>query len=382
LYLGTENSLYISFDDGEHWTRFNNNLPPAPVYGLVTQDRFNDLVVGTYGRGFWILDDLSPLQKLTSTAMNADAQLFAPRPAYRWRDIPGNYGMTDDPTAGQNPPYGAAINYWVKAAPAAPVTIEILDSTQKVVRTLRDTATAGLNRAYWDLRNDTTRSARLRTKPLFNEEFELNADGTRAAPDGGSMTVLMPPGRYTVRLIVNGTPYTQPLEVRKDPSSAATLAEIHDQFRTLIAIQRDIAAVSEMLNTIESVRSQIQAVKRQTATESAAADVRSAGDSLERRFMDVEQRMIDLRMTGRGQDGVRWPVRLAGQLGYVASGIASSDFAPTAQHREVAGILAKETRDVHAALRALMTRDLSNYNSMLRGRGMKTIDVELPAIVF
>jgi hypothetical protein len=98
--------------------------------------------------------------------------------------------------------------------------------------------------------------------------------------------------------------------------------------------------------------------------------------------MDVEQRMIDLRMTGRGQDGVRWPVRLAGQLGYVASGIASSDFAPTAQHREVAGILAKETRDVHAALRALMTRDLSNYNSMLRGRGMKTIDVELPAIVF
>jgi photosystem II stability/assembly factor-like uncharacterized protein len=380
LYLGTENSLYISFDDGEHWTRFNNNLPPAPVYGLVTQDRFNDLVVATYGRGFWILDDLSPIQKLTSTAMNADAQLFAPRLAYRWRDIPGNYGMTDDPTAGQNPPYGAAINYWVKAAPTAPVTIEILDSTRKVVRTLRDTATAGLNRTYWDLRNDTTRSARLRTKPMFNEEFELTADGTRPAPDGGSLTVLMPPGRYTVRLIVNGTQYIQPLEVRKDPSSAATLAEIHDQFRSLIAIQRDVGAVNEMLNTIESVRSQIQAVKRQTATDGAAADVRSAGDSLERKFMDVEQRMIDLRMTGRGQDGVRWPVRLAGQLGYVASGIASSDFAPTAQHREVAGILAKETRDVHAALRALMTRDLSNYNSMLRGRGLKTIDVELPIV--
>jgi photosystem II stability/assembly factor-like uncharacterized protein len=382
LYLGTENSLYISFDDGDHWQRFNNNLPPAPVYGLVTQDRFNDLVVATYGRGFWILDDLSPLQKLTPTVMAADAQLFAPRPAYRWRNIPGNYSMTDDPTEGQNPPYGAAINYWVKTAPSAPVTIEILDSTRKIVRTMKDTATAGLNRAYWDLRNDTTRSVRLRTKPLFNEEFELNADGTRNSPGGGSMTVLMPPGRYTVRLTVGGTAHTQPLEVRKDPSSTATLVEIHEQLRTLLAIRRDIAAVAEMLNTIESVRSQVQALRKQLANDASASDVRTAGDALEQKFIAVESRMIDLRMTGRGQDGVRWPVKLAGQLNYVAGGIASSDFAPTVQQREVAGILAKETRDTHAALRALMTRDLSNYNSLLRGRGLKTIDVELPAIVF
>lgn len=384
LYLGTENALYISFDSGDHWQSFNNNLPPAPVYGLVTQDRFNDLVVGTYGRGFWILDDLSPLQRLTPTVMAADAHLFAPRAAYRWRNIPGNYSMNDDPTAGQNPPYGAAINYWVKAAPSAPVTIEILDSTRKVIRTFNDTARAGggLNRAYWDLRNDTTRSARMRTKPMYNEEFELGADGTRAAPGFGGITLLMPPGRYSVRLTVNGTAYTQPLEVRKDPSSAATIAEIHDQIRALLAIQRDHAAVAEMLNTIESVRAQVQALRRQLASDAAAADVRTAGDALERKFMDVEERIIDLRMTGRGQDGVRWPVRLAGQLDYLAGGIASSDFAPTTQHREVAGILAKETRDTHAALRALITKDLSNHNSMLRSRGLKTIEVQMAPIVF
>jgi hypothetical protein len=96
----------------------------------------------------------------------------------------------------------------------------------------------------------------------------------------------------------------------------------------------------------------------------------------------VEQRIIDLRMTGRGQDGVRWPVRLAGQLSYLAGTIASSDFAPTVQQREVAAVLAKETRDVHAALRALMTRDLASYNATLRARGLKTIDVPVPNPVF
>jgi len=113
-----------------------------------------------------------------------------------------------------------------------------------------------------------------------------------------------------------------------------------------------------------------------------ASDIRSAGDTLERRFVDVEQRLIDLRLTGRGQDEVRWPVKLGGQLNYLAGTVAVSDFAPTTQQREVAGILAKETRDVHAALQALMTKDLANYNAMLRGRGLKTIDVPMPAIVF
>ena len=380
LYLGLENALFISFDDGDHWQPFNNNsLPPAPVYGLVIQEQFNDLVIATYGRGFWILDDLSPLQNLTTAVAGADAHLFAPRPAYRWRDYQGNYSMNDDPTAGQNPPYGAAINYWVRTAPTAPVTIEILDSTRKVVRTLKDTATAGFNRAFWDLRNDTIRTARMRTKPMYNDAFELDSTGTRSAPGFGNVTVLMAPGRYTVRLTVNGRQQSQPLTVLKDPNSHATLADILDQTRALLAIQRDHGAAAEMLNTIENVRAQMQAMRGQLA-DGAGADVRAAGDSLERKFMDVESRIVDLRMTGRGQDEVRWPVRLAGQLSYLANGLDDSDFAPTTQQREVAGILAKETRDVHAALQALMTRDLPNHNAMLRSKGLKTIDVPFPAI--
>jgi hypothetical protein len=286
-------------------------------------------------------------------------------------------------SAGQNPPFGADINFWLKTAPSGPVKIEILDSTRKVVRTMWPDSRvmpAGLNRVYWNLQGDTSRSARLRTKPLFNEEFEMAPDGTR--PGFGGMSLLMPPGRYTVRLTVNGTAYTQPLEVRKDPHSRAALAELHDQLRALVAIQRDHNATAEMVQTIESVRSQLQGLKKQLASDAAAADVRTAGDTLEQKFMDVEGRILDLRITGRGQDGVRWPVRLAGQLSYLASTIEASDFAPTVQQREVAAVLAKETRDVHAALRALINNDLSNFNSTLRGRGLRPIEVQVPPIVF
>jgi hypothetical protein len=189
----------------------------------------------------------------------------------------------------------------------------------------------------------------------------------------------MPPGRYTVRLTSNGVTQSQPLEVRKDPHSRAALAELHDQLRALVAIQRDHSATAEMVQTIEDVRVQLQGLGRNS---SAPADIRSAADTLNQKFIGVESRILDLRITGRGQDGVRWPVRLAGQLTYLASTIEASDFAPTAQQREVAAVLAKETRDVHAALRALINNDLSNFNSRLRASGLQPIEVRVPPIVF
>ena len=370
LYLGTENALYVSYNDGDNWTPFNNNLPPAPVYGLTVQEHFNDLVIGTYGRGFWILDDLSAFQQLTPTVLAADAHLFAPRAAYRFRQIPGNYDRGDDMSAGQNPTYGAAINYWVKSAPTGPAKVEILDSTRKVVRTMTPTARVGLNRVHWDFEGDTSASARLLTKPEYNEEFEMGADGTR--PGFGAISVLLPPGLYTVRLTVNGVTQTQPLAVRKDPHSSASLAEINQQFRALLAIQRDYTQAAEMVQTIEKVRAQMQAM-RGTLT-GANADLRTAGDALEAKFKAVEGRILDLRITGRGQDAVRWPVRLAGQLQYVSQTIAASEYAPTASQREVAGVLAKETRDVQALLAALLSKDLPDYNNMLRSKGLKTIE--------
>jgi hypothetical protein len=139
---------------------------------------------------------------------------------------------------------------------------------------------------------------------------------------------------------------------------------------------------SDMLNTIESVRAQIQAIASQVTNDPAMAAVRAGGDSLEQKFIGVERNIIDPRMTGRGQDAVRYPVKLGGQLDYLAGGIAASDFAPTSQQRAVGQVLAKQTRDTHAALRALVQGDLARFNALLRARGLKTIDVTMPAVVF
>src|SRR6266849_4209548 len=204
LYLGTENAVYASFDDGEKWQPLQMNLPHAPVYWITIQENFHDLVIATYGRGFWILDVITPLQQTSSEVLNSAAHLFAPRAAYRFRGITVPYSSSDDPTAGQNPPYGASINYYSKAAPKAEPSIKIVDPESPTLRTIRGTRTARGNRVWWDLRSEQSKEVRLRTSPAYAPEIRLNAEGWRALPEGGRMTILVPPGTYTVKLTVDG----------------------------------------------------------------------------------------------------------------------------------------------------------------------------------
>src|SRR5216110_2174926 len=128
LYVGTENGIYVSYDDGENWEPLQFNLPHAPVYWITIQERFNDLVISTYGRGFWILDDITPIQQMTAQVKSSNSNLFPVHATYRFRGITVPYASADDPTAGQNPPYGAAINYYLKSAPRGDVSIKILDA--------------------------------------------------------------------------------------------------------------------------------------------------------------------------------------------------------------------------------------------------------------
>ena len=378
LYLGTENALYVSFDDGDHWQPLQLGLPHAPVYGMVIQEHFNDLVIATYGRGFYILDDLSPLQKMTPQVM-ASAHLFAPRSTYRFRDIQLNYSQSDDPTAGQNPPDGADINYWLATAPASTPTVTIIDAAGKTVRTIQGTGHAGLNRVYWDLRNEPAKTGRMLTKPMYDAEFTMQPDGTRPAPGFGTLSVLMPPGRYTVRLTVDGKTQEQPLDVLKDPNMRETDQDIRASTDLLLAIQNDMNNAVEMLSTIESVRSQIQALAPRLAN---AADVRATADSVEKKFLGVEGNLVDPRLTGRGQDEVRYPVKLGGQLNWLAGGVSASDYAPATQQVQVQQVLNKQARDTRDALQRLISGDLARLNAQLSAKGIKTIAVSMPAVVF
>jgi hypothetical protein len=222
----------------------------------------------------------------------------------------------------------------------------------------------------------------MRTKPMFDAEFTMDADGTRNAPGFGTLSVLMPPGRYTVKLAVGGQSFTQPLDVLKDPNSTVTEPDIRASTTLLGTIQGDMNATTDVLNAIESGRAQIQALASQVANDPAMASVRTGGDSLEQKFIGIERNIVDPRMTGRGQDEVRYPVKLGGQLNYLAGGISASDFTPTSQQRSVSQVLAKQTRDVRGALQALVQGDLAKFNALLRSRGLKTIDVAIPAVVF
>src|SRR5262249_38715056 len=129
--------------------------PHAPVYWITVQEHFNDLVISTYGRGFWIMDDITPLQQMTNEVKNSNAHLFPVHAAYRFRGITVPYASSDDPTTGQNPPYGADINYYRKTAPARAVPVKILEAKGNPVQPLRGSRNAGLTRVGWTLRNET-----------------------------------------------------------------------------------------------------------------------------------------------------------------------------------------------------------------------------------
>lgn len=368
LYAGTENAVYVSFNDGELWQPLQSNLPHAPVYWLTIQEHFNDLVVSTYGRGFWIMDDLTPLQQLTPEVLAANAHLFKPRAAYRFREIPGQASTANDPTVGQNPEYGASINYWLKSEPSGDVTITIQQPGGQTVRTLRGSKAAGVNRVHWDLRNEPTKEARMRVKPLYADWVDVPADG-RPAPGVGRLSVLMPPGIYTVKLSVDGQEFTQSLEVRKDPNSGGSESEIRTQVARLQDLQTDMNTAVDMYNQLEVIRAQVQSMGRVLA-DAALRDVRAAADSLERKAIAIEENVHQLLITGRGQDNIRWPTRLLGRIGYLANGIASSDFAPTTQQGQVHDLLKEQIRTYRGQLDQFLSRDVAAFNQLLRQRNI------------
>ncbi len=401
LYLATEGGLFLSFDDGTNWEPLQSNLPHAPVYWLVVQEHFNDLVIATYGRGFWILDDLGPLQQMNANVRDSSAHLFTPRPAYRFRNTVVPVSVDSDPTAGQNPPYGASINYYLKSAPSGDVKIRIEDTKGQTVRTLTGTKTVGINRVNWDLRGEQTKEVRLRTSPAYAPEVRNGAEGWRLAPEGGRMSVLMPPGTYTVKLLVGGSEassqtLSQQLIVRKDPNSEGKEEDINAQLAMLFELRKDLENAADMVNQIEMIRSQLASItalldpgaagassattaqrETQSATPASAGGdyiaIKRAADDLEKKLIDVEENLIQRKFTGQGQDSVRWPPKLLSKINYLANGIGGADFAPTMQHREVKAMFEDQLATHRRRLDEILSKDLDAFNRQLRDRGVGNV---------
>jgi hypothetical protein len=375
LYVGTENAIYVSWDNGDTWQPLQNDLPHAPVSGIVVQEHFNDLVISTYGRGFWILDDITALRALPDV-IGQDAHLFPLRPAYRFRGITAPSTPYDDPTVGENPQYGASINYYLKGAVQGGGTISILDGSNKVVRTMNVPGAAGLNRVNWDLRGAPVKQVRMRTNPLYGHELPLGEDGTRPGPGGGGgggLTILQPPGTYTVKLTIGGRDYTQPLTVRKDPHSGGTEADIQTQVTVLSDLASNINTTVDAINQLEYVRAQVQT----TIKSLSDGELKRAAVELESKLTEAEMNLVDLRITG-GQDGVRYAAKLLGKFGYLANGMSGTDYKPTDQAMEVSKLLQGQLKTTLSQIGALIDKDVATFNDQLRRGNAGVITTKAP----
>jgi hypothetical protein len=318
--------------------------------------------------------------------------LFTPRPAYRFRNTVVPVTMSDDPTAGQNPPYGAAINYYLKSAPTGDVKIRIEDAKGQTVRTLTGTKTVGINRVTWDLRGEQTKEVRLRTSPAYAAEIRNGPEGWRLAPDGARMSVLMPPGTYTVKLSGAGPELSQQLIVKKDPNSEGTEADVNTQVAMLFELRKDLESAADMVNQIEAIRSQLAGITSLLSGVSEppavaggppvgspdSAAVKQAADALDKKLIDVEDNLIQRRLTGQGQDTVRWPPKLLSKINYLAGGIGGADFPPTNQHREVKTMFEEQLANHRRRLDEILSKDLDAFNKLLRDRGIQNVIGRVP----
>ncbi len=252
LFAGTGNGFYYSLDDGGHWTALETGLPHAPVTWAVVQKEFHDLVISTYGRGLYILDDITPLEQMAKNHSDAAVVLFEPRDTYRFT------------RGGQ-----AMLNFSLKAPSKDPVHLEILDSEGKVIRTLEAKGRVGMNRVPWDLRYESPRLIALRTTAPDNPHIWLeprfrDADSRPITHWGSKSAEVGPvvvPGKYTVRLKTGHESYTQPLIILRDPRAPGSDADIELSVKTLRRITADIDQVSDTVNQIEWLRKQIEVIE-------------------------------------------------------------------------------------------------------------------------
>ena len=251
LFAGTESGMFVSFNDGDAWQSLELNMPRVPCRDIVIAG--NDLIVGTFGRGIWVLDDYTVLRQMTNTVAHDAAHLFTPAPVVRVRRNVGyDTPFPLEVPHALNAPSGVMIDYWLASAPAGEITLDVFDSAGAPVRHLSSVprptvpeaahppesnfwlappfqlpTNVGANRTHWDLRYDSP--------PAFVHTFEINAnpDLTPASPIGE----LVAPGTYTLKLTVDGRSYTTKVAVTNDPRSPASTADVRAQ----VALQRALA---------------------------------------------------------------------------------------------------------------------------------------------
>jgi photosystem II stability/assembly factor-like uncharacterized protein len=398
LFAGTGNGLYYSLDDGGHWNALQNGLPPAPVTWVVVQKEFHDLVISTYGRGLYILDDVTPLEQMSRHRSEAPVGLFEPRKTYRF--VRGGEAL---------------LNFSLTAARKSPVQIEILDATGSLVRRLEAPGLVGLNRVKWDLRYESPRVVALRTvapdNPRIWQEPRFRDADSRPITHWGSKPAevgpIAAPGSYSVHLKVDGQSFVQALTVVSDPRSPASAADLQLSVKTQLAIRDNISHVADSINQIEWLRKQLETIMAmlrpakpaekpepviveegdEAEPEPAPAPARvlgeveeqqraqllAAAEDLDKKLQTVESRLVSRALRNSDDkyfveaDGVYLDlIWLNAEVGTGGGDVAGgADFAPTEAQLESLKTLEGERAGVDVDLKQIVQSDLPAFNQAL-----------------
>ncbi|HET7036158.1 MAG TPA: glycosyl hydrolase, partial [Thermomicrobiaceae bacterium] len=368
LFLGTETGLSVSFDDGQSWRALGGNIPVVPVHDLVVKG--DELVVATHGRSFWILDDLVPLREMRRTPSADAVHLFPPRPRLRMRDyggrlrdggIPGsvNYSHADTSLiailperrpdgsirqlhldAGQNPPQGTVVQYYVPRTPESEVTLEVLEPGGAVLRRF-DSAPAepGVNRVLWNWR--------LAGAPSV-EGVDLQPWDR---PDGPMVL----PGDYRVRLSVDGQTVSQPVVIEPDPRVRTSRADLQAQYDFLREILDELTLTNRTINQIGALLGQLAAWRERVGDRDGLVEQIEA---LAAELHGIRGALIDVNMRG----AQLWPSGLHEKLSAVFDSVDSADYAPPRQAREAVAQFADQLEGLASQLRTLLRQRIPALN--------------------
>ncbi|MFZ0211645.1 MAG: hypothetical protein WBE20_01290 [Candidatus Acidiferrales bacterium] len=376
LYCGTETGIFISYDDGANWQSLELNMPVVPVTDMVVKD--DDLVIATKGRSFWILDDLSPLRQQSPDIANEAAHLYKPRDA--WRTRLGSSNPVYFAWYGQNAPDGAVIDYYLKEKPTDKdkVTLEILDSAGKVIRKYTNEtkqsdqqpaeagdeyvppesipASAGVNRSIWDLR--------YQTPTLIPGQVWDGAD----TPKG----TLALPGTYQVRLTAAGQTLTEPLVVKLDPRVKNTPEDLRKEFELSLKIRDEISLADETVNEMNSVKAQIEEMRKRLGSNANDKAIVDAGDAIEKQMEPIDSQLWQGKMKASEED-LNYPDEINDQLKGIAEFMEGSDNAPTAADYAAYADLSGRVDKLVAQWKEIKTKDLPALNEDIRRANVPAI---------
>jgi len=376
LFAGSETSVWVSFDDGDHWQSLQLNLPHTSMRDLWIHD--DDLIVATHGRSFWILDDITPLRQMDASAAQPGARLFNPAPAYRVRpDTNTDTPLPPDEPLGENPPDGAILDYFLSEASAGPVTLEILDAKSKLVRRYASTdepavteadlkaleipewwvrkprvlpAGAGMHRWVWDLHYAPPETLR--------HEYPI-----AAVPHETPRLPLGPralPGVYTVKLTAGGKSLTARLTVKMDPRVKTPAAGIEQQFEMERKLASMMTRSAEAIHQARAVQEQIEKL-----THDASGPVAEQLAAL--------QKKIQAALAGGPAETTLATVN--GQASALYGDVDSADAAPTAAQVAAMDKIGRDFPGVMTSWSKLTATDITELNRQLKAAKLPEIQL-------